>query len=299
VKTLGAYNLSNKIETQKIIENVLVNSCLNRAQIKKMFTVQLMTENRISLKVDLHGLNLEESKDIINRLFNTRKLHIVVIEVVHGYKRGTVLKDYFEKDFSHDRLEQGRHRLCNEGATKLYLRPWKEASKEEIKPRIKLKKPNKKSNSTKEQGQEDVANNALFRLTMIKEKVKAATISGSFTYEGYNCVLNDEQIETLKPLLELSLTKEEFLLRILNVYVFQETLYVDVNVNKLKLTQVTTLLNKLISLKCEHHYIMLLHHKNKRCGVLNEYLVNTSNDKAIFESHVNNDHTITTIKFLK
>ena len=264
-----------------------------------MVTFQLIANNQLSLKVDLHGLTLDEAKDIINRLFNTKKLHILVIELVHGYKRGTVLKDYIEKDFNHSRLDSGRHRLCNEGATTLYLKPWTDVLKEEDKPKIKLKKYENNSITDNGQSEEDVVDHGLFRLTMIKEKVKEATISGVITHEAYTQLLNHEQLETIKPLLEISLTKEELLLRIINLYVYKEIMYVDVNINKLSLTQVTKLLNKLISLESKNQIILILRHKNKRVGVIKDYIQNNINDELLFESQMNEDHTLTTIKIIK
>ena len=132
--------MSEILAIQEKIEHILEKSCLNRFQIKKAVSYQLIANNQLSLKVDLHGLNLEETKDIIERLFNTKKLPISVIELVHGYKRGTVLKDYIEKDFRHARLDIGRHRIDNEGVTILYLKPWDDVLKEDNKPKTPLKK---------------------------------------------------------------------------------------------------------------------------------------------------------------
>lgn len=275
---------------------MLENSCLNRVQIRKTVTFQIITKNQISVKVDLHGLNLEETKDIIQRLFATKKLHITEIEIVHGYKRGTVLKDYIEKDFKHSRLDKGRNRICNEGATKLYLKPWSEVLKQENKPKIKFRKSDNKPNSHIEQSEEAVVNDALFQLAMIKEKVKEARISGEITHEAYDNILNQEQLEYIKPLLEISLTKEEFLFRILNLYVYQDTMYVDVGFNKMQLTEVTKLVNKLLSLQSENQIIMMLRHKNKRDGVIKDYIKNTFNDEMLFEMKINEDNTLTTIK---
>ena len=297
-KESGVYRVNKSKEIQKTIEDVLSKSSLNRFQIKKAVTFQWVAKNQLSMSLDLHGLNLAETKDIINRLFNTKKLPITVLELVHGYKRGTVLKDYIEKDFNHARLDIARHRISNEGATTLYLKPWNELVKEDNKARVKSKKPSNEARTDKKPAEADRADRSLFQLTMIKEKVKEAKINGPISRETYKACLNQAQIEMMKPLFSIALTKEEFLLRLMNLYVYQATMYVDVNVNKLSLTQVTQLLDKLMILQSDHQVIMSLRHNNKRTDVVQAYIRHTNKDKRMVESHMNEDHTLTRLTMI-
>lgn len=291
--------MSNRSDIQKDIEKLLGKSFLNQSQIKKMVTFQVNIINQISLKVDLHGLNLEETKDLMRILFDSNKLDIVDIEFIHGYNRGTVLKDYIDKDFVHVRLDQGRHRLYNEGTTTLYLKQRNEVVKAENKSKINLQQHKSKSNTQVDACEGDITNNALFRLTMIKEKVKAVTISESINQEALKHILDIEETETIKPLLGISLTKEEFLLRILNLYIYKDTLYVEVSFNKLNLIQVSMLLDKLLSLQSENQIIITLRHKNKKDVMIKEYLHDILKDNKCFESRANVDSTSTMIIFLK
>jgi hypothetical protein len=73
-------------------------------------------------------------------------------------------------------------------------------------------------------------------------------------------------------------------------------MYVDVGFNKMQLTEVTKLVNKLLSLQSENQIIMMLRHKNKRDGVIKDYIKNTFNDEMLFEMKINEDNTLTTIK---
>jgi len=54
-----------------------------------------------------------------------------------------------------------------------------------------------------------------------------------------------------------------------------------------------------MSLHNESQIIMMLRHKNKRDGVIKDYIKNSIKDEMLFERQMNEDHILTTIKFLK
>ena len=53
------------------------------------------------LYLDLHGKILEEAKAEIIHALNTIDVFYKGILVIHGYHKGTVLKNFIRKDFSH------------------------------------------------------------------------------------------------------------------------------------------------------------------------------------------------------
>lgn len=61
------------------------------------------------LKLDLHGMILEEAKaELFNTLFHI-DIKYKGILVVHGYHKGTVLKNYIRKEFAHKNVYKKVH----------------------------------------------------------------------------------------------------------------------------------------------------------------------------------------------
>ncbi len=51
--------------------------------------------------LDVHGLSLEEAKSAIIYTLNTIDVFYKAILITHGYHRGTVLKNFIRKNFTH------------------------------------------------------------------------------------------------------------------------------------------------------------------------------------------------------
>lgn len=54
-----------------------------------------------TLKIDLHGLSLEQAKAEIIYQINNVDIDVKNILLVHGYHSGTVLKNFIRKEFKH------------------------------------------------------------------------------------------------------------------------------------------------------------------------------------------------------
>ncbi len=54
--------------------------------------------------VDLHGLSLEQAKAEIIYEINSVDIDIKNILLVHGFNRGTVLKNFIRKEFVYDKV---------------------------------------------------------------------------------------------------------------------------------------------------------------------------------------------------
>ena len=57
-----------------------------------------------TFKLDLHGLSLEEAKAEIIFTINSVDIDIKNILLIHGYTRGTVLKDFIRKEFANPKV---------------------------------------------------------------------------------------------------------------------------------------------------------------------------------------------------
>ncbi|MCF8020305.1 MAG: Smr/MutS family protein [Vallitaleaceae bacterium] len=270
--------MGKKEAVQLTIKKVLEPSCLNSTQIKKLVTYQIDAHDQINLKADLHGLTLEEVKTIIQLLVDSKKLKVRVLELVHGYNRGSVLKDYIEKDFSHIRLENKIKGLSNEGITKLYLKPWHDVANLETKHKTKAKKSILDSNQIQEQTEDDISNLRLFELTMIKETIKRAKVHRSMTVEALEPFLYHENLDILMPLLGIDLNKEELLFRIQNIYTYEGALIVMIKTKKMQLNDVKDLVTKLLKMKREQPIVLKLEHQSKWQVMIRDFIANNLKD---------------------
>ena len=57
-------------------------------------------------RIDLHGLTKEEARAELLHLFNTIDSSVDGVIVIHGYSKGSVLKDMVRKEFSHQLVEK-------------------------------------------------------------------------------------------------------------------------------------------------------------------------------------------------
>jgi len=284
--------MGKKEAVQLTIEKVLEPSCLNSAQIKKLVTYQTDAHDQISLKADLHGLTLEEVKTIIQLLFDSKKLKVRALELVHGYNRGSVLKDYIEKDFSHIRLENKIKGLSNEGITKLYLKSWHDVANLETKHKTKAKKPILDTNRIQEQTEDDIRNLRLFELTMIKETIKRAKVNHSMTVEALEPFLNQEHLDILMPLLSIGLNKEELLFRIQNIYTYEGALIVMIKTKKMQLNDTKDLVTKLLKMQMEQLIVLKLEHQSKWQVMIRDFIANNLEDEDEMLAKIGDCQTI-------
>ena len=70
---------------------------------------------------DLHGMRVEEAEMALTEFLNQLPKTVRVVEVAHGYSRGTALKKMVKQDFYHWRVRDKRVGL-NPGACYLILK---------------------------------------------------------------------------------------------------------------------------------------------------------------------------------
>ncbi len=75
----------------------------------------------LTIRIDLHGLSRKSAERFVRNICNLCfgiQVHLVL---VHGYRRGTVLKDYFTHVFSNQNAEQIFADSYNLGITHLIV----------------------------------------------------------------------------------------------------------------------------------------------------------------------------------
>ena len=71
--------------------------------------------------VDLHGVYERDARDLLAGWLNTAPAEVTELRVIHGYQRGTTLRDMIRSDFSHPRVKAILPSL-NPGETRLVLK---------------------------------------------------------------------------------------------------------------------------------------------------------------------------------
>lgn len=70
---------------------------------------------------DLHGVYQQDAKDLLSGWLNTAPAAVTELRVIHGYQRGTALRDMLRSGFSHPRVKAVLPSL-NPGETRLVLK---------------------------------------------------------------------------------------------------------------------------------------------------------------------------------
>ncbi len=70
---------------------------------------------------DLHGVYQRDAKDLLAGWLNQAPADVTELRVIHGYQRGTTLRDMIREDFTHPRVKSVLPSL-NPGETRLILR---------------------------------------------------------------------------------------------------------------------------------------------------------------------------------
>lgn len=70
---------------------------------------------------DLHGVYERDARDILAGWLNNAPAGVTELRVIHGYQRGTTLRDMIREDFSHPRVKSILPSL-NPGETRMILR---------------------------------------------------------------------------------------------------------------------------------------------------------------------------------
>ncbi len=73
------------------------------------------------MTVDLHGVYLENAKDLLLNWLDHVPAGVSELRVIHGSNRGTVLRDMVREELSHPKI-QAKLSTLNPGETRLILK---------------------------------------------------------------------------------------------------------------------------------------------------------------------------------
>ena len=74
------------------------------------------------IEADIHGMTADEARRELLRLLDRAGSDVTAIHVIHGYRRGDVLRGMVQTGLHHPRIAYRCPSLGNEGETKLWLR---------------------------------------------------------------------------------------------------------------------------------------------------------------------------------
>lgn len=72
------------------------------------------------MTADLHGVYARDARDILTGWLDRAPADVTELRVIHGYQRGTTLRDMIRGEFSHPRVKSVLPSL-NPGETRLIL----------------------------------------------------------------------------------------------------------------------------------------------------------------------------------
>lgn len=73
------------------------------------------------MSADLHGASVENAWDLLLTWLDHAPQSVAELRVIHGYNRGTLLRDMVREELSHPRIKEKLPAL-NPGETRLVLR---------------------------------------------------------------------------------------------------------------------------------------------------------------------------------
>ena len=81
-----------------------------------------ITKNMKELKIDIHGLYVEDALERVRGFVERVPGDVERVVVVHGYNRGTALRDAIRTRLRSPRVRQVESSFFNDGETYLWLR---------------------------------------------------------------------------------------------------------------------------------------------------------------------------------
>lgn len=78
--------------------------------------VYLNNKQVMVVRIDMHGMNRDEAYRTITGILNANKGKFI-IDVIHGYNHGTVLKNMIQNDLRHRRITKKENCFYNQGET--------------------------------------------------------------------------------------------------------------------------------------------------------------------------------------
>lgn len=81
-----------------------------------------------TMKVDLHGMYVEDARNLLSSWLSNAPDSVQELRVVHGYRQGDALRTMLREDFRHPRVSD-KLPAMNPGETRLILKPLQKKKK--------------------------------------------------------------------------------------------------------------------------------------------------------------------------
>ena len=91
------------------------------AKMESKIRVKCGAMGNLVVTVDLHGLNKLEAKRVTQNIIAVSRNQPFTLALIHGYNRGTVLKDYINNELCSPRIKRRYCYAWNEGETFLEI----------------------------------------------------------------------------------------------------------------------------------------------------------------------------------
>lgn len=72
-------------------------------------------------QVDIHYMTVMQAKSFLLQLFNKLEPNIEEVVVIHGFNKGTALKDLVLNEFKHPKI-QSKYPALNSGRTRIFIK---------------------------------------------------------------------------------------------------------------------------------------------------------------------------------
>lgn len=217
------------------------------------------------IELDVHGYTVDQVQEILNKLLGIRGLYIQSISIIHGYRLGSIIKDYLSLEYNHHRLRLTKPDQSNLGVTHLMIEP---EDKPAVSKKIRVKKKTAPIVKQKE-GVEAFDENS-FKLQMIQEKVKSNTGSDTRFNKAYLEFLNSEEAEFCKELAELGLLVQDFEHRLRGFYKSGETCFIMIAIKSVDQIKKSGILDSILNNWSDRDYVLIIQvRKQQRIKVEN------------------------------
>ena len=75
---------------------------------------------KIRITADVHGMKCYEARRFINNIINIVHTTFQLV-IIHGYNRGTAIKEMLTQNFSNDHIFEQFQDPCNQGVTLMLI----------------------------------------------------------------------------------------------------------------------------------------------------------------------------------
>lgn len=231
----------------QILKKAILNCGLNDYEIRHKIKLFKMSDDNIELAIDLHGFNVEMTKELLLKIMSIKRLNIASIDIIHGYSHGAALKKFIVNDFDHERLARKREHSTNLGKTTLILNPWIENKGKSKRSKSSFQKINVKNSKQEHTKKEEyVKENTKFMLEMMKEKVRESSIKSIRFDKSYIEIMSETEKNYSEDIIMYNFELDFFLNKLASFYSFENKILIEITAKKLAIDKLEPIIETII-----------------------------------------------------